>query len=118
MATNKTLTTTNVTIAIPAFSDAPDQRVNSNCIDKIADAVNALPMIKTTTIEMTESGSTLRLDNKGIAVGKFIRAIVRGTNNIGCIPYSYSTAYYVKFINTDTLQLTSGQYSVDVMYWE
>lgn len=42
MATSKTLTPTNVTIQIPAFTDAPDQRVNSNCIDKEADAINAL----------------------------------------------------------------------------
>lgn len=42
MATSKTLTPTNVTIQIPAFTDQPDQRVNSNCIDKEADAINAL----------------------------------------------------------------------------
>ena len=42
MATSKTLTPTNVTIQIPAFTDKPDQRLNSNCIDKEADAINAL----------------------------------------------------------------------------
>ena len=42
MATSKTLTPTNVTIQIPDFTDQPDQRVNSNCIDKEADAINAL----------------------------------------------------------------------------
>lgn len=42
MATSKTLTPTNVTIQIPAMTDAPDQSVNSNCIDKLGDAVNAL----------------------------------------------------------------------------
>ena len=42
MATSKTLTPTNVTIQIPEFTDQPDQRVNSNCIDKEADAINAL----------------------------------------------------------------------------
>ena len=42
MATSKTLTPTNVTIQIPAFTDQPDQRANSNCIDKEADAINAL----------------------------------------------------------------------------
>ena len=40
MATSKTLTPTNVTISIPAMSDRPNQSVNSNCIDKLADAVN------------------------------------------------------------------------------
>lgn len=42
MATSKTLTPTNVTIQIPEFTDQPDQRVNSNCLDKEADAINAL----------------------------------------------------------------------------
>ena len=42
MATNKTLSPTNVTIAIPAMGDAPDASVFSNCIDKEADAINTL----------------------------------------------------------------------------
>lgn len=42
MATSKLLKPTNVTISIPEFTDQPDQRVNSNCIDKEADAINAL----------------------------------------------------------------------------
>ena len=42
MATTKTLRPTNVTISIPEFTDQPDQRVNSNCIDKEADAINSL----------------------------------------------------------------------------
>lgn len=42
MATNKTLSPTNVTIAIPAMDDAPDASVFSNCIDKEADAINTL----------------------------------------------------------------------------
>ena len=33
MATNKTITPTNVTVSVPAFTDQPDQRVNSNCIE-------------------------------------------------------------------------------------
>lgn len=41
MATSKLLKPTNVTISIPEFTDQPDQRVNSNCIDKLADAVNS-----------------------------------------------------------------------------
>ena len=42
MATNKTLAPTNVTIAIPAMADKPDASVFSNCVDKEADAINAL----------------------------------------------------------------------------
>lgn len=69
MATNKTLTPTNVTISIPEFTDQPDQRVNSNCIDKEADAINALDSGKagifyagtvtsTTPMTLTVTGST------------------------------------------------------------
>jgi len=42
MATSKTLNPTNVSISIPALGDAPDASVFSNCIDKEADAINAL----------------------------------------------------------------------------
>jgi hypothetical protein len=42
MATSKLLKPTNVTISIPAGTDVPDQSVASNCLDKEADAINAL----------------------------------------------------------------------------
>lgn len=42
MATSKTLAPTNVTISIPAMTDQPDASVFSNCVDKEADAINAL----------------------------------------------------------------------------
>ena len=42
MATSKTLNPTNVSISIPALGDVPDASVFSNCIDKEADAINAL----------------------------------------------------------------------------
>ena len=42
MATSKTLAPTNGTISIPAVADAPDASVFSNCVDKEADAINAL----------------------------------------------------------------------------
>lgn len=61
MATSKTLTPTNVTISIPEMTDRPDQSVNSNCIDKEADAINALnsktPSIKVITDTVTVNTS-------------------------------------------------------------
>ena len=42
MATSKTLAPTNVTISIPAMTDAPNASVLANCADKEADAINAL----------------------------------------------------------------------------
>jgi len=53
MAT-KTLKPTNVTISIPEFTDQPDQRVNSNCIDKEADAINALSEQMGNAFEFTQ----------------------------------------------------------------
>jgi len=48
MATSKTLAPTNVTISIPAMTDAPNASVISNCLDKEADAINALNSQKVT----------------------------------------------------------------------
>ena len=42
MATSKLIKPTNVTVQIPEFTDQPDQRVNSNCIDKGIDGINSL----------------------------------------------------------------------------
>lgn len=42
MATSKLIKPTNVTVQIPAFTDQPDNRVNTNCIDKAIDGINAL----------------------------------------------------------------------------
>ena len=42
MATSKLIKPTNETVSIPDFTDRPDQRGNSNCIDKIIDGVNLL----------------------------------------------------------------------------
>ena len=65
MATSKTLTPTNVTISIPEFTDQPDQRVNSNCIDKEADAINALNNNFGSTQSYTP---TITSDSQGFAV--------------------------------------------------
>ena len=66
MATSKTLSPTGVTIQIPAFTDQPDQRVNSNCIDKEADAINALNDqigMKNTSIKSTSISNTDTITN-------------------------------------------------------
>lgn len=69
MATSKTLTPTNVTIQIPAFTDKPDQRVNSNCIDKEADAINALSdQIGTLNSKITNVTTTTVTAATGITI--------------------------------------------------
>lgn len=121
MATSKTLTPTNVTIYIPEFTDQPDQRVNSNCIDKEADAINSLAALKTvkhTTYTMETSSDTARLDNKGLGVTatNFLRAIVTSANNITVLPHTYSGYLYVSFYNKSTMATVSGTYTMDILY--
>ena len=76
MATSKTLTPTGVTISIPAFTDKPDQRVNSNCIDKIADAVNELADSITVCIpqisNVTFNGSTSTVGTTSLNISSYV----------------------------------------------
>lgn len=58
MATSKLIKPTNVTVSIPAFTDQPDQRVNSNCIDKSIDGINALS---------DQTGNILKIGTKTIS---------------------------------------------------
>lgn len=62
MATSKTLTPTNVTISIPEMTDSPDASVFSNCIDKEADAINAL----NNKIRTITSGSLHDIKTSGV----------------------------------------------------
>lgn len=74
MATSKTLTPTNETIQIPAMTDAPDASVFSNCIDKEADAINALNSKITTATEITlTAGSGITVPTGGIKCHRFGR---------------------------------------------
>lgn len=63
MASSKTLSPTNVTISIPAMTDVPDASVFSNCVDKLADAVNTLNIKKTSITATTGSSGAF---NSGI----------------------------------------------------
>ena len=59
MATSKTLAPTNVTISIPAMTDQPDASVFSNCVDKEADAINALNSQLARTVSQATLNSKL-----------------------------------------------------------
>lgn len=105
MATSKTLTPTNVTIQIPEFTDQPDQRVNSNCIDKEADAINALNgkianLIKSYTVNMDNTGSLAGGATKSVT--KLISSFIDpGYSVIAVIPrysgddqFCFTNVYY------------------------
>ena len=117
MATSKTLAPTNVTISIPAMTDAPDASVFSNCVDKEADAINALNSqletinfqytfssvsagagaIQTVSIPNPPSGKTLQLctvnQSSGLnLVPVWISAISRGSNSVNVQVYNARTS--------------------------
>lgn len=73
MATSKVLAPTNVTIQIPEFTDQPDQRVNSNCLDKEADAINALnTQITPQAITVTGGTGITITDNASYKCGRIV----------------------------------------------
>ena len=106
MATSKTLAPTNVTISIPAMTDAPNASVISNCIDKEADAINALnsqivKILKTKTISATsDSNSTidLALSNAYIVYSVYTPDMT----NVAAIPYLHNNAWRARLINATT----------------
>lgn len=74
MATSKTLAPTNVTISIPAMTDQPDASVFSNCVDKEADAINALNSKLTTVVDNSltpGTGITIVMQRK-LKIGKMV----------------------------------------------
>lgn len=122
MATSKTLTPTNVTIQIPAFADKPDQRVNSNCIDKEADAINALSdqianLIKVKQENITsDSNSTMDLGLSGSSYN-VISCNAESTTNVVCIPYLHNGAWRARLINATTgAALSEGTRTIRTYY--
>ena len=105
MATSKTLAPTGVTIQIPEFTDQPDQRVNSNCIDKEADAINALNNNITTLTNAKVLYGTFSTDNTAqIDLSKYNYIVLNASidNNV-VIPYtspSYNNWLIRKIDNT------------------
>lgn len=103
MASSKTLTPTNVTISIPAMTDVPDASVFSNCVDKEADAINALNSNLNTVSSSTVTINTTNVNsvNENIVerCGKLVilrmqfnfktMPTVGTAVNIGTIPSGY-----------------------------
>lgn len=81
MATSKTLTPTNQTIAVPALTDSPDISVPADAIDKEADAINALDSNVGTihsTSEITTMADFISLINQ-TASGLFVNCRIGTT---------------------------------------
>lgn len=90
MATSKTLTPTNVTIQIPDFTEKPDQRVNSNCIDKEADAINAL---NTNITSFSQAIDTVTIGGSYFTIDKSIivrcgKVVIVSLDAIASKPYN------------------------------
>lgn len=121
MATSKTLAPTNVTISIPAMADAPDASVFSNCVDKEADAINALNSHFVTT---SASGTT---DSNGNLVTNFSRNdyVVLNANAGGNLVLNWVQAQtdggkiVLKVVNSNTLgNVSNAQVTVYLMLYK
>ena len=113
MATSKTLAPTNVTISIPAMTDAPNASVISNCIDKEADAINALNSQFTLQYEnLTKDGTvwsagSITIRRRGCVVELKVEGATIGTTSgysqISTVPnwaIPYSQIYFKDDSNT------------------
>lgn len=132
MATSKTLTPTNVTIQIPAMTDAPDQSVNSNCIDKLGDAVNTLNSKMTTAwignntlaniqaALLTLAGDMADGERKGIEFGiSTVSGYFGATNYIGVIERISASRLCVHVMCAMfTSQMIIGNYKDGTWYWD
>ena len=98
MATSKTLTPTNVTIQIPAFADKPDQRVNSNCIDKEADAINALSEQIGKNHVYYNANSDRTVESNRTSAMDYIAANLLDEKSSTTAIVRYSNGYYCSYI--------------------
>ena len=121
MATTKHLDPTNVDISIPAMTDQPNASVFSNCVDKEADAINALNTKIANSlvsyVDITDS-TPVNVNSQTLqAVGKanFISA-VSTEDGIMCLPYVNSGIMYVKLVNFSDLSAVTGNHTIRVMY--
>ena len=133
MATSKTLAPTNVTISIPAMTDAPNASVLANCADKEADAINALnsQIAEFIPTKRIRTGTVSSFSINFPSGGQFIVTSTLNGMNYNCIllinVYSNGTIYIAEIykgssvtITSQTNQLTistgySGLYSVNVL---
>lgn len=97
MATSKTLAPTNQTIQIPAMTDVPDASVFSNCIDKEADAINAL----NSQLAKAYTNITEFYDDRCENIGSGESTIIFKTGNV------YICSIAVNFLKTPTTSQTS-----------
>lgn len=104
MAITKTLRPTNVTISIPDFTDQPDQRVNSNCIDKEADAINTLSehLTTATTVKTHTFAGSIAVKRCGNVC---FLSCVSGTYSNSA---AWGTLTYTVGSSTGTLIIPSG----------
>lgn len=119
MATNKTIDVTNVTVQIPGMTDKPNQSVNSNCIDKIIDGLNALNSKLTVKVESvsgtTDSYSAI---NTGVTtLNKHILNAIPTINNYSCEIINNSNSIYLRFRDsTGSPCGASKSVSADIYY--
>ena len=129
-ATTKTLTPTNQTISIPAFTDKPDNRLQTDSTSKLADAVNALNSkienyvkIKTVT-RTTDATGLCNIDLGGGSSTSNKYAVVDvvdddDTKSYIYMPFKYTGVWHVRVISsTSGNVIASTSVSMKVHYIE
>lgn len=111
MATSKTLAPTNVTISIPAMTDAPDQSVNSNCIDKLGDAVNALNSQKANVSKYPNTNKILSVATDGSTVGFWIQYPSTGAFSILYADIYGRIAHIYRSSGNGNLHMVNGTFN-------
>lgn len=122
MATSKTLSPTGVAISIPGFTDAPDQRVNSNCIDKEADAINSLQTNKANVVKLLSTDTVAQVYAKlyALPTETSVPIAIEGTAMSSLTGGAYTGYSFgnVSKIGTNTYRFTlmTGTSKMLVMY--
>lgn len=115
MATSKTLAPTNVTISIPAMADAPDASVFSNCVDKEADAINALNSQLTPSSSYTLTPNSDYIKAGNVTMRVYGRLVVISTEGIlfkTALPSSSTNNNILLFTNPTGIHTGTGMVSL------
>lgn len=113
MATSKTLSPTNVTISIPAMTDVPDASVFSNCVDKEADAINALNSNLILKQYSKTTGSTAENLTFETSENRYNALVFLVDNNAATNSAIYSVIYK-QYVTNDVTRLSGSGNSVTV----
>ena len=93
MATTKTLTPTNQTITLAAFTEKPDNRINVTNDDRLTDAVNALNSNIVTKADLIDFGTLNGNETKTLSLSESKGYLILGVGTA-------ETRRFILFVRT------------------